>query len=171
MLLNPFAPLQTFTVALLVQARHLFYGLAMLDRYKGLGWKKPLLIFGMCDETFSLNYTADIPEDVDRGWFMLFVTVLDWFYWVSGATIGGLIGNLIHFNTKGLSFVMTAMFVVIFLEQLKKEKHATTALIGLLCSGTCLWVFGPHAFLIPSMISILAVLLGLRKKIEKEDAQ
>lgn len=171
MLLSPFAPVQTFIVTLLVQARHLFYGIAMLDKFKGMGWKKFFLIFGMCDETFSINYTAEIPEGVDKGWFMFFVTVLNWFYWVSGATVGGLAGSLIHFNTKGLSFVMTAMFTVIFLEQLQKERHGTTALIGLLCSVVCLVVFGPQSFMIPTMVSILAVLLGMRKKIEKEDAQ
>lgn len=161
MLLSPFAPVQTFIVVLLVQARHLFYGIAMLDKYKGLGWKKFFLIFGMCDETFSINYTAEIPEGVDRGWFLFFVTLLDWFYWVSGATVGGLAGSLIHFNTKGLSFVMTAMFTVIFLEQLQKERHGTTALVGLLCSVVCLVIFGPQSFMIPTMVSILAVLLGL----------
>lgn len=171
MLMSPFAPVQTFIVALLVQARHLFYGIAMLDKFKGMGWKKFFLIFGMCDETFSINYTAEIPPDVDRGWFMFFVTLLDWFYWVSGATVGGLAGSLIRFNTKGLSFVMTAMFTVIFLEQLQKEKHPTTALIGLGCSILCLVIFGPQSFMIPTMVSILAVLLGMRKKIEKEDAQ
>lgn len=171
MLLSPFAPVQTFIVTLLVQARHLFYGIAMLDKFKGTGWKKFFLIFGMCDETFSINYTAEIPEGVDKGWFMFFVTVLNWFYWVSGATVGGLAGSLIHFNTKGLSFVMTAMFTVIFLEQLRKERHGTTALIGLLCSVVCLVIFGAQSFMIPTMVSILAVLLGLRKKIEKEDAQ
>ena len=164
MLLSPFAPVQTFIVALLVQARHLFYGIAMLDKYKGLGWKKFFLIFGMCDETFSINYTAEIPEGVDRGWFLFFITLLDWFYWVSGATVGGLAGSLIHFNTKGLSFVMTAMFTVIFLEQLQKERHGTTALVGLLCSVVCLIIFGPQSFMIPTMVSILAVLLGLRKR-------
>ena len=79
------------------------------------------LIFGMCDETFSINYTAKIPPDVDRGWFLFFVTLLNYFYWFSGATIGGLIGSMLKFDTTGISFVMTAMFVVIFLEQWLKE--------------------------------------------------
>ncbi len=168
LLLSPFAPLQTLVVSLLVQARHLFYGIAMLDRFRGMGWKKPYLIFGMCDETFSINYTADIPPDVDRGWFMVFVTLLNQFYWVSGATLGGLAGGLLQFNTKGLSFVMTAMFAVIFQEQLKKEKQKTTAAVGLGCSLVCLLLFGPDSFMIPTMVSILAVLLLLRNKLEKE---
>ena len=116
MLLSPFAPVQVLIMTLLIQARHLFYGISMLEKYKGLGWKKFFLIFGMCDETFSINYTAAIPEHVDRGWVLFFVTLLNYVYWVSGATIGGLAGALLKFDTSGISFVMTAMFVVIFLE-------------------------------------------------------
>lgn len=120
-LLSPFAPLQVFIMTLLIQARHLFYGISMLDKFKGMGWKKFYLIFGMCDETFSINYTAKILSDVERGWFLFFVTLLNYFYWFSGATIGGLIGSILKFDTTGISFVMTAMFVVIFLEQWLKE--------------------------------------------------
>ena len=87
MLVASFAPVQALLLALIIQARHLFYGIAMLDRFRGLGWKRPYLIFGMCDETFSINYAADIPQDVDRGWCMFFVTLLNQIYWVSGATI------------------------------------------------------------------------------------
>ena len=124
MLLSPFAPLQVFIMALLIQARHLFYGLSMLDKFKGTGWKKFYLIYGMCDETFSVNYTADIPEDVDKGWFMFFVTLLNQFYWVASATTGGVIGSLLKINTDGISFVMTAMFVVIFMDQWLKRRSA-----------------------------------------------
>lgn len=168
MLLAPFAPLQTFVMTLMIQARHLFYGISMLDRFKGMGWKKYYLIFGMCDETFSINYTAQIPEDVDRGWFYFFVTLLNHFYWFSGATIGGLMGNLIHFNTEGLSFVMTAMFVVIFMEQWLKEKHHASAWIGLAGSAGCLLIFGAESFMIPTMICILVMLTIFRKPIEKK---
>lgn len=94
MLLAPYAPVQVLIMTLMIQARHLFYGISMLDKFKGLGWKKAYLIFGMCDETFSINYTAEIPEDVDRGWFYFFVTLLNYFYWFSGATLGGLLGGL-----------------------------------------------------------------------------
>ena len=168
MLLAPFAPLQTFVMTLMIQARHLFYGISMLDRFKGMGWKKYYLIFGMCDETFSINYTAQIPEDVDKGWFYFFVTLLNHFYWFSGATIGGLMGNLIHFNTEGLSFVMTAMFVVIFMEQWLKEKHHASAWIGLAGSAGCLLIFGAESFMIPTMICILVMLTIFRKPIEKK---
>ena len=169
MLLSPFAPLQVFIMALLIQARHLFYGLSMLDKFKGLGWKKFYLIYGMCDETFSVNYTADIPEDVDKGWFMFFVTLLNQFYWVASATTGGIIGSLLKVNTDGISFVMTAMFVVIFMDQWLKEKNHTSSLLGLGISFLCLIVFGPDSFMIPTMIMIIVSLTLLRKKLDVPD--
>lgn len=169
MLLSPFAPLQVLIMTLLIQARHLFYGLSMLDKFKGMGWKKYYLIFGMCDETFSINYTAEIPEDADDGWFMFFVTLLNHFYWFSGATIGGLIGSLLHFNTDGISFVMTAMFVVIFLEQWLKEKQHISAYIGLGSSAICLVMFGADSFMIPTMVAIIFLLAALRKPLERTE--
>ncbi len=173
MLLGAFNPLQAFMMTLMINARHLFYGISMLDKYKGTGWKKFYLIFGMCDESFSINYTADIPADVDRGWFMFFVTLLDHIYWFSGATLGGIFGSLIHFNTEGLDFVMTAMFVVIFMEHWitgeKGDKRQISAVLGLLLSLLCLVIFGADDFIIPAMAAILAVLTILRKPMEKED--
>lgn len=169
MLLAPFAPLQTFIMTLMLQARHLFYGIAMLDRFKGTGWKKPYLIFGMCDETFSINCSAEIPPEIDRGWFYFFVTLLNQLYWVGSATLGGLLGSLITIRTEGLSFVMTAMFVVIFLEQWGKDKQHASALIGLAASVLCLQLFGADGFLIPTMVCILAALLLLRKPLETRE--
>ena len=167
LLLGAFNPLQAFAMTLMINARHLFYGLSMLDKYRGTGWKKFYLIFGMCDESFSINYTAEIPEDVDRGWFMLFVTLLNQFYWFSGSTLGGLFGSLLRFNTEGLEFVMTAMFVVIFLDQWLKEERHTSALVGLGLSLLCLLAFGPGDFIIPAMLAILAALTGLRGRLEE----
>lgn len=117
LLLGAFDPMRALALTLMVNARHLFYGISMLDKFKRTGLKKYYLIFGMCDESFSINCTADIPADVDKGWFMFFVTLLNHAYWVCGAAIGGILGSLVQFNTKGLEFVMTALFVVIFLEQ------------------------------------------------------
>lgn len=168
MLLGAFNPIQAFAATLMINARHLFYGISMLDKYKGTGIKKIYLIYGLCDESFSINYTADIPEDVDKGWFMFFVTALNQFYWVSGSTLGGLFGLLIHFNTEGLEFVMTAMFVVIFLEQWLKDKKHTSAILGLALSAICLIAFGADNFMIPSMLSILIVLTLIRKPLEKD---
>lgn len=167
LLLSAFDPMAALVTALLVQARHLFYGIAMLDKYKGLGWKRFYLIFGMCDESFSINYTAQIPQGVDRGWFMFFVTLLDQLYWVAANLIGGLLGALITFDANGLDFVMTAMFAVIFLEQLLKEKKHYTALIGLCASVVCLVLLGPDAFLLPAMVGILILLTVFRRPIER----
>lgn len=166
MLPSPFAPLQTFIIALLLQARHIFYGISMLERYKGLGWKKFYLIFAMCDETFSVNYSAKIPEDIDKGWFMFFVTLLDQFYWCASATLGGLVGSILPFDTTGISFVMTAMFVVIFIEQWLKEDNHISSLIGILDALSCLLIFGPNSFMLPTMIVIILSLILFRKKIE-----
>lgn len=170
LLLGAFNPLQALTMTLMLNARHLFYGISMLDKFKGTGWKKIYLIFGMCDESFSINYAADIPQDVDRGWFMFFVTLLDQLYWVSGATLGGIFGSLIHFSTEGLDFVMTAMFVVIFLEQWLKDRRHTSALLGLGLSTLGLIAFGPDNFVIPAMAAILGVLTLLRAPLEKGGA-
>ena len=167
LLLGPFRPFQALAMTLMLNARHLFYGISMLDKYRGTGLKKIYLIFGMCDESFSINCTAEIPEDVDRGWFMFFVTLLNHLYWFSGSALGGLFGSFIHFNTEGLDFVMTAMFVVIFMEQWMKEKHHGSALLGLGLSFLCLLAFGPGRFMVPSMIAILAALTLLQKPFEK----
>lgn len=168
MLLSPFAPLQVLMVSLMIQARHLFYGISMLDKFKDMGWKKFYLIYGMCDETFSINCTAEIPGDCDRGWFYFFVTLLNQLYWVGGATLGGLLGNLITFDTKGLDFVMTAMFIVIFLEQWLKEKHHFSEWAGLASSAACLLIFGKDNFMIPAMICILLLLTAFRKPVGRK---
>ena len=167
LLLGQFDPIGALMLTLMVNARHLFYGISMLDKYRGTGLKKLYLIFGMCDESFSINYTAEIPEDVDRGWFMFFVTLLNQLYWVSGATLGGIFGSLIKFNTEGLDFVMTAMFVVIFMEQFLKEKNHIPSFLGLGVSLVCLIIFGADNFIIPSMIGIFVILSAARVKLEK----
>ena len=167
MLLSPFAPLQVFTVSLMIQARHLFYGISMLEKFKGTGLKKFYLIYGMCDETFSVNYVADIPSDVDRGWFMFFVTLLNQIYWVAGATLGGLFGSLITFNTKGLDFVMTALFAVIFLDRLMTEKKHYTAAIGVLSALVCRLIFGADSFMLPTMGLMLLLLTAFKKPLER----
>lgn len=167
LLLGAFNPFQAFVMTLMINARHLFYGISMLDKYRKTGLKRFYLIWGMCDESFSINYTADIPKDVDDGWFMFFVTLYNHFYWFFGATLGGIFGSLLHFNTEGLEFVMTAMFVVIFLEQWLKEKDHRSALLGIFLSLLCLIAFGSKNFMIPAMLSILGILTLLRKPLEK----
>ena len=165
LLLSTYQPLYAFALTLMVNARHLFYGLSMLDKFKGTGKKKWYLIFGMCDESFSINCSTDIPKDVDRGWFMFFVTILNQAYWVIGSTAGGIIGNFIKFDTKGLDFVMTALFVVIFLDQWFQAKTHVPAITGIGITVFCLVMFGPSHFIIPSMIGILLVLALLKKRL------
>ena len=167
LLLGAFNPVQALAMTLMLNARHLFYGIAMLDKYRGTGLKKIYLIFGMCDESFSINCTAQVPEGVDKGLFMFFVTLLNQLYGVCGATMGGIFGSLIHFNTEGLDFVMTAMFVVIFLEQWLKEESHVSSLLGLGLSARWLMAFGPVRFMIPAMAAVLGVLLLLKKVLEK----
>ena len=171
LLLTAFDPLRALLMTLMINARHIFYGISMLETYKGTGWKKPYLIFGMCDESFSINCTAKIPNGVDRSWFMLFVTLLNHFYWVFGATLGGIFGSLIRFNTEGLDFVMTALFVVIFLEQWLRDRDHTPALVGLSLSFICLAIFGPDHFIIPAMLAILAALTVLQGYLKKKSGE
>ena len=147
----------------------------MLSKYRNMGWKKFYLIYTTSDETFSVNYSAVIPDTIDRGWFYFFVSLLDQLYWVIGATIGSLFGSLITIDLRGLDFVMTAMFTVIFLQQWLKDgtnprtmlRDHISELIGILGSAACRLLFGPDRFMIPSMLVILTVLLIFRKPIEK----
>ena len=166
-LLGSFDPVNIFFLTLMINARHLFYGLSMLEKYNIPGWKKLYLIYGMCDESFSINATVDVPKDIDKGLFMFFVTMLNQIYWVAGATIGGIFGSFIPFDTKGIEFVMTALFVVIFLENWLKEKDHSASVIGLFISFICLTIFKGTNFIIPSMIIILSVLTLLRGRLQK----
>ena len=170
LLLSRFSPLSAFLMALMIQARHLFYGLTMLERYKGYGLRSFYMIYAMSDETFSITCSAEPPAGVDRGWFMFFITLLDQFYWVASAFLGSAVGSVLPFSTEGVDFVMTAMFVVIFFNQWEKEPQHYSGLIGLAVPFACLLVFGSGSFLIPSMICILALLLVLRKPIERSEA-
>ncbi|HHU06956.1 MAG TPA: branched-chain amino acid transporter AzlC [Clostridiaceae bacterium] len=167
MLLSTVAPLETLLLALMIQARHVFYGIAMLEKYRNLGWKRFYLYFALCDETFSLNYTLKVPVGIDRGWFYFSVSLLNHLYWFTGSTLGGILGSMINFNTQGLEFVMTALFVVIFLEQWSKEKKHYTAVAGFFASIVSLVAFGPESFLLPTMVIILLLLTLFRKPVEK----
>ena len=167
LLLAAFDPVQTFLMTLMINARHLFYGVTMLEKYRATGRKQFYLIFGMCDETFSINCAVDAPKGVDSGKFMTCVTLLNQIYWVTGSTLGGIFGSLIQFNTEGLDFAMTALFVVIFVEQWLKESDHTVALLGLALPVACLLIFGADSFMIPAMLAILAALLCFRKVFDK----
>ena len=143
---------------LMVNARHLFYGVSMIDKYKNAGKKKPYLIFALTDETYSLLCGDDYPEGEDKHWYSFFVSLFNQCYWVIGSIIGSILGSLITFNTAGIDFSMTALFVTVFVEQWLTSKNHLPALAGLFCSVACLMIFGPDGFLIPTMISITIVL-------------
>lgn len=171
LMLGAFNPLEAFLMTVMINARHIFYGISMLDKYSGTGWKKPFLIFTMCDESFSINCTAKIPDGADRSWFMFFVSLQNYLGWCSGALIGGLFGSLAGFNTEGLSFAMTALFVVIFLEQWLKDKNHTSEIIGIVLPVASLLIFGADRFLIPAMLMILITLTILKKPLGKGEKQ
>ena len=163
LLLSAFNPLHAFLLALMVGARHMFYGLSMLDKFTGCGhFKKLYLIFGMCDESFSINCSAKLTADVDRPTFMIIVTALNHFYWVAGAIAGALLGSLINFNAEGIDFMLTALFTAIMLGQWEEHSEHRPALLGICLTFICLLVFGPDHFLLPAMGSILGALLLLQ---------
>lgn len=146
-----------------VNARHLFYGISMVDSYKGTGRKKPYMIFALTDETYSLVSQVQIPEGVSRHGYCFLVSLFDHIWWVSGTVLGALAGSLIPINYEGIEFVLTALFVTIFVEQWLSTKNHIPALVGLLSTAACLLIFGKDIFLIPSMAAIAAILILMRK--------
>lgn len=151
----------------LVNARHLFYGISMVDAYKGAGKKKPYLIFSLTDETYSL--VTHIPQGVNRHGYCLLVSVLDQLYWVAGSVVGSLAGSLLPVNLEGIDFVLTALFVTIFVEQWLTTQNHIPALTGLGVTAVCLLLFGSQIFLIPSMLAIAALLTILGKTGRREN--
>ena len=165
LLTTVFQPLEALILSLLVNARHLFYGLSMLDKYKGFGKIKGFLIFTLCDETFSIVSSAAPPEGVEPKYFYLSISLLDYLYWVGGTLIGGLIGNWMPFDMKGLDFALTALFVVLFLEQMKKKDNWVLGLIGIACALISRLFFGSANMVLPALAIILITLLAGRKKL------
>lgn len=156
-------------MTLMVNARHLFYGISMIDRYKDMGAKKPYLVFALTDETYSLVCSGEVPEGVDQKKYFFWVSLMNQSYWVVGSIAGALIGSLLAFNTAGIDFSMTALFIVVFVEQWKSTENHLSAVIGVAASVICLLIFGSDSFLIPSMIAITVVLTLLRKILDKKE--
>ncbi|MGN0689606.1 MAG: AzlC family ABC transporter permease [Oscillospiraceae bacterium] len=154
---------------LMVNARHLFYGISMLDKYKNTGKIKPYLIFALTDETYSLlcNDNPDIPTEEKKNYYF-FVSLLNQIYWIIGSVSGAVVGSLVKFDTKGIDFALTALFITIFLEQWLTTKKHSPAVIGVAVSAICLIIFGSEKFLIPAMLVIL-LLLCLYKEENKND--
>ncbi len=154
-----FDPIQAFLMSLMVNARHLFYGLSMLPRYRGMGRARNALVFLLCDETFSINCAAEPPAGVPAKDFYLAVSLLDYLYWVAASFVGGLIGGMLHADLTGLDFVLTALIFVLFLDKWDRREDRPSALIGLGAAAACLAAFGQSSFIIPAMGVILAALL------------
>lgn len=164
MLTTAFTPIQAFLLSFLVNARHLFYGISMLDKYRGMGEIRGFLIYVLADETFSVCCTVEPSSKIVHKYFYFWVSFLVYFYWVTGTFLGGVLGNFIKFNTAGLDFALTALFTVLFLEQWKKVNNRLPALIGIVCSIFSLLIFGPRNFIIPAMIFMLILLMAWRKR-------
>lgn len=159
--------INTALTTLIINARHLFYAISMISRYSDTGKYKPYLYFGMTDETYSLLCDCEVPSDVDKGQYFFYVTLFNHMYWILGGVIGNVVGSVLPFRTNGIEFSMTAIFVASFTEQWMTNKDHFPAVVGILTSAMCLYVFGRDIFLIPAMIIITIILLIFGKKKEK----
>ena len=159
--------ISTVIMTIMVQARHIFYGISMIENYRDMGWRKWYAAFGLTDETYSLLCTnPEIPAGVDRRNFNFLVTMMNQCYWIIGGVLGAVLGSTLKFNSAGIDFSMTALFVSIFVEQWDKADNHLPALLGLAVSFICLLIFGADGFLIPAMIGISVGLFLMRNKIE-----
>ena len=156
-------------MTLTVNARHLFYGVSMVERYRDVGPAKPYLVFALTDETYSLVCSGDPPAGVDRKGYFLLVSLLDHLYWIAGSALGALVGGVLPFDSTGIDFSMTALFLVVMTEQWRTSRDHRPALVGLGVSLACLWVFGASDFLIPAMVGITAVLTLLRSRLQETE--
>lgn len=150
---------------LMVNVRHLFYGISMIDKYRDTGKIKPYLIFALTDETYSLvcGETFDIAEK-DKNKYYFFVSLFNHIYWIMGTLLGTLAGDVVKFNSEGIEFALTALFITIFIEQWLSSKQHIPALIGVCVSVISLIVFGKDLFLIPTMIIISIIFCFYKEK-------
>lgn len=160
----PFNLVSTVFITLTVNARHLFYGLSMLEKFRESGPLKPYMIFSLTDETYSLLCSVKVPEGVDRKWFFFFIALLNHSYWILGGIVGCLAGHLIPFDSTGIDFAMTALFLVIFVEQWESSKNHLPALLGLSVTVLCRLLFGVDWFIPVAMGCLLLSLTLLRRK-------
>lgn len=152
----------TALTTLMVNARHLFYGISMVNKYKGMGKIKPYLIFSLTDETYSL-VCQDEKDPAAKRPYYFWTSLFDHCYWVTGSVLGAVVGQIIPFNTEGIDFALTALFVTVFVEQWRSTKDHIPAITGVVCAVICLLIFGSGSFLIPAMILITISLTVLKK--------
>ncbi len=166
LLAAPFAPLHAVLIELMVNCRHLFYGLSLLEPFGRTGKLKPYMVFSLTDETYSLQCGVKPPEGVDEGWFRFFISILDHSYWIFGSVIGALAGTLIPFDSTGIDFAMTALFTVIFVEQWESADSHLPALTGVAVTAGCLLLFGSENFIPFALLGIAVILLASRERLE-----
>ena len=173
-LLSKAAPLADVAfLTFVLNFRHLVYGLSMLEKFRGMGWRKLYMIFALSDETYALLAGVSPPEGVDSRDFYFSIAALDQLYWIAGSVIGAVAGSLITINTEGIDFAMTALFLVIAVEQWQSNDHHLPVFLGALGTLVCLLVFGPEngRFLIPALVILVAGLLLMRPRLEGGGAQ
>lgn len=161
----------TALMTLMINARHLFYGISMIDKYKDAGWKKPILIHELTDETYSVVCSKEPPQDVDENWFYLWISVLDQCYWIAGSVVGAAAGQILPFDFTGIDFAMTALFIVIFVDQWKENGNHLPAVSGVVISAVCRLVFGADEFVIPAMLGIMVFLSIFQKKLDVKEEE
>ncbi len=166
-----FSILQIAFMTLMVNIRHIFYGISLFEKFSNIGKKKWYMIFGLTDETYSLLCTTKVPDNVNKGKFIFAIATLNHSYWIVGTAIGALAGTYIPFNSEGIDFAMTALFVVIFVEQAMDKKNRVPQVIGLVCALVTLLIFGANNFVLIAMLCIVALLLLGKKQIEKEECE
>lgn len=166
LLAGPFSPAGAALMTFMINARHLFYGLSLLDKFKGMGRRKPYMVFSLTDETYSLLCSVRAPDGVDREWFYFFLALLDHSYWIFGGLVGALAGALIPFDSTGIDFAMTALFIVIFVEQWERAKSHIPALLGVAVTLSCLLLVGRDRFILAAMAGIFLLLALLRGRLE-----
>lgn len=157
----------TIFTTIMVNARHLFYSISMIGKYKDSGKYKPYLIFALTDETYSLLCDGNAPEGEDANLYRFLVSLFNQSYWVTGSIVGNLLGAILPFSTQGIEFSMTALFIASFTEQWITSRNHIPALTGLLCTLLSLLIFGPEQFLIPAMLLITVLLTVFRGKLDK----
>ncbi len=172
---NFFAPgVSLFSVIfmeVMVNIRQVFYGLSLLERFNGMGKKKLYMIFSLTDETYSLFFATKVPKDVDEQKFLFSIAFLNQCYWVIGSAIGAIVGSLLPFDSTGIDFAMTALFLVILTEQWMDIKNRFPAVTGIVCSVICILIFGTKNFILPAMVCITILLLSCKKYIAKEEVE
>ena len=158
-------------LTLIINFRHLVYGLSMLEKFRGIGWRKLYMIFSLTDETYALLAGVHPPEGVDEKGFYFSIAVLDHLYWIGGSVLGAVAGSLITINTEGIDFAMTALFIVIAVEQWRSTRQHLPALLGAGVTVVCLLLLGQEngRFLIPALVLMIVLLLALRPSLERGD--